>query len=175
MVPRLLLPIVSALLLLPTIGHGQAPAPGPEHQALGFWIGSWEVEAEGHPNPLFPEGEYHATMTAEWFQGGFHVLCNYDWTGALGPYSELNVLGFDPGSEAHYSYGIDGFGGGSIFRGPRQGNTFVYSTEMDVEGQSVVFRRTVTNASPGLITWTSELSVDGDPWILAGEARATRQ
>ena len=64
MVPRIFLPLAFALFLLPAIGHGQAPAPGPEHQALGFWIGSWEVEAEGHPNPLFPEGEYHATMTA---------------------------------------------------------------------------------------------------------------
>jgi hypothetical protein len=47
--------------------------------------------------------------------------------------------------------------------------------EIEIEGRPAIFRWTVTDASPGLITWTSEVSVDGGPWILAGEARATRK
>ena len=171
---RLAVALISALLMFPAIGQAQAPTPTPGHQALGIWIGTWQIEAEAKQNPLFPEGEYHATMTAEWFQGGFHVLCNYDWTGAMGTYSELNILGYDPGTETYYNYAIDGFGGGTMFRGTMRDDVWTYAADLDVEGQSVTFRWTVRHVSPGVITWTSELSVDGGSWILAGEAKATR-
>jgi hypothetical protein len=164
-----------SLLFVFTSAQAQAPTPGPEHEALGFWIGAWEIEARAHPNPLFPEGEYRATMTAEWYRSGFNVLCDYDWTGALGPYAELNVLGYDAGSGEYIVFGIDGFGGNSVFRGERQGDAWPYTMEMEVEGRPAAFRWTVTNQSPGVITWTSEISVEGGPWILAGEARATRK
>jgi len=178
MVPRLAGLMVVALLLSPAVGRGQAPTPSPEHQALGFWIGRWDLEGEAHPNPLFPEGEYRATMTAEWFQGGFHVMCDYDWTGALGPYRELNVLGYGTpvdGYEGYYQFFVDGFGSGSLSRGTRDGNIWTYINRTNLEGQEVTFRWTVTDESPGLITWTSEVSLDGGPWILAGEMRATRR
>ena len=172
---RLAVALVSALLIFPGATWAQEPTPTPEHQALSFWIGTWQIEAEAKPNPLFPEGKYSARMTADWFQGGFHVLCHYDWTGVLGAYSELNILGYDPAAAAYYNYAIDGFGGGTIFRGPMDEDVWTYTADLAVEGQSMTFRWTVRNASPGVITWTSELSVDGGPWILAGEARAMRQ
>jgi hypothetical protein len=175
MIARLATSALATLILLPAPGQAQTPAPGAEHEALAFWIGSWRIEAQGFANPLFPEGQYAATLTAEWFPGQSHVLCKYEWTGALGPYSELNVLGYDPTTDAYYSFAIDSFGGGTVFRGPREGKTWIYSAEMDIDGDAIVFRWTVTDASPGVITWTSEISVAGGPWILAGEARATRQ
>ena len=170
-----LISMAVSLLCLPNIGSAQAPSPGPEQQVLGFWIGSWEVEAQAHPNPLFPEGEYRASMTAEWYRSGFNVLCDYDWTGALGPYAELNVLGYDGASGEYVVFGIDGFGGNSVFRGEREGDTWEYIMDIEVDGTPAKFRWTVTNQSPGLITWTSEISIEGGAWILAGEATATRK
>ena len=167
--------LTSALLILAVTGQAKAPTPGPEHQALAFWIGTWHIEAEGKPNPLFPEGEYRATMTGEWFQGGFHVVCHTDWTGALGAYSVLKSVGYDPVTEDYYIYTIDGRGGGTVYRGTMRDDVWTYTAEMTLEGKPLTFRWTIRNPSPGVITWTSNLSIDGGPWILAGEARATRQ
>jgi len=164
-----------ALVLPAAAGQAQEAKPGPEHEKLGFWIGEWKIEAEAKPNPLFPEGAYHATMTAEWFEGGFQVLCRYDWTGALGPYAELNVMGYDQVKGQYFAYGIDGLGGNLEFFGPLDENVFTYLAEFEAEGTQVAFRWTVTDVSPGVITWTSEISIDGGEWILAGEAKATRQ
>ncbi len=170
-------PIVAtiALLLAATAGQAQEAKPGPEHEKLGFWIGEWQIEAEAKPNPLFPEGPYYGAMTAEWFEGGFHVLVRTDWTGALGPYAELNILGYDPLAEEYFNYAVDGLGSNMVFTGPAEDNVFTYLAEFEAEGTHVAFRWTVTDVSPGVITWTSELSIDGGPWILAGEAKATRQ
>jgi hypothetical protein len=170
-------PIVAttALLVAAAAGQAQEAKPGPKHQKLAFWIGEWTIEAEAKPNPLFPEGPYNATMTAEWFEGGFQVLCRYNWTGALGPYAELNIMGYDQVNGEYFNYAIDGLGGNMVFTGPAEDNVFTYLAEFEAEGTHVAFRWTVTDTSPGVVTWTSELSIDGGPWILAGEARATRR
>ena len=148
--------------------------PTEEHKSLGFWIGTWDLEARAHPNPLFPEGEYQATMTADWFPGEFHVFCRFEWTGAMGPFSELNMLTYDAASQDYLVISIESFGGTTLFRGKPRGDSWPFITEMNVEGKTIAFRWTVNNESPGLITWTSELSADGGEWILAGECRATR-
>jgi hypothetical protein len=46
---------------------------------------------------------------------------------------------------------------------------------MKAEGKSIKYRWTVKDESPGLITWTSELAIDGGPWILGGKAKAVRE
>ena len=171
---RTVIGVIFTLIYFAVIMQAQAQTSDPEHKKLEFWIGKWKIEAEAKPNPLFPEGKYYATMTAEWFEGQYHVLCRYNWTGALGPYSELNVLGYDPEAKACYNYAIDSFGGKSVWTGTVKGNVWTYSTEMKAEGKPVVFRWSVVDVSPGVITWKSELSVDGGPWILAGEAKAKR-
>jgi hypothetical protein len=101
-------------LFLAAASEAQEAKPGPEHERLGFWVGDWKIEAEAKSNPLFPEGSYYATMTGEWFEGGFQVLCRYDWTGAMGPYPELNVMGYDQLTQQYFSYGIDGLGVGRV-------------------------------------------------------------
>jgi hypothetical protein len=175
MMRRAAIVVTVSLLAGAVATQAQQAQPGPEHEALGFWIGEWRIEAEAKPNPLFPEGPYNATMTAEWFPGGFQVLCRYDWTGAMGPYAELNVMGYDQLKGEYFNYAIDGLGGNMVFTGPAQDNVFTYLSEFEAEGTHIAFRWTVTDVSPGVITWTSEVSMDGGEWILAGEAKGTRR
>ena len=86
-----------ALIFLGMAALAQESGPSAEHQKLGFWIGTWKIEAEGMETPLWPAGKYSAVMTAEWFEGEFHAICRYKWGGAMGDYSELNILGYDAG------------------------------------------------------------------------------
>jgi hypothetical protein len=114
-------------------------------------------------------------MTAEWFEGEFHVICRYKWAGTMGAYSELNIFGYDPGAAEYYCYAIDGVGTGLAFKGTAKENVWTYVTDMKAEGKAIKFRWTVRDEAPGLITWKSEISIDGGPWILGGEAKAVRQ
>jgi len=152
----------------------QAQTPDPQQKKLGFWIGKWKIEAEAKPNPLFPEGKYYATLTAEWFEGEHHVLCHYKWTGAMGAYSGLEILGYDPETNKCYNYAIDSFGSGMVFKGTVKENIWTYIADLKVEGKAVKFRWSVVDVSSDVIIWKSELSIDGGPWILAGEAEATK-
>jgi len=164
--------LVFVLVLLGMYIQAQAQTPSADHKKLGFWIDTWKIEAEGMETPLWPAGKYNATMTAEWFEGEFHVICSYKWTGAMGDYSELNLLGYDPGTGEYYSYGIDGYGSGYVYKGTAKENVWTYVADMKAEGKAIKFRWTVVDESSGLITWKSELSIDGGPWILGGEAKA---
>ena len=56
------------------------------------------------PVALWPAGKYNATMIAEWFEGEFHVICRYKWTGAMGDYSGLEVLGYNADAGGYYGY-----------------------------------------------------------------------
>jgi hypothetical protein len=171
---RMVFGLVLALVFLGMHTLAQEPAPSPEHKKLGFWIGTWKVEAEGKETPLWPAGKYNATLTAEWFEREFHVICRYKWTGAMGDYSGLEILGYDAGAGEYYDYSIDGYGSGMVFKGTPKDNIWTYVADMKSEGKPIKFRWTVKNESPGLISWKSEISIEGGPWILGGEAKATR-
>ena len=164
-----------ALVFLGVYAQAQMPTPSAEHQKLGFWIGTWEIEGRTVETPFWTPGEFHATMNAEWFEGKFHVICRYKWGGAWGDYSELNILGFDAAVGEYYRYAIDGYGTGNHFKGTMKENVWTYLADTNIEGKAVKYRWTVVDESPGLIMWKSEMSIDGGPWILAGDAKAVRE
>ena len=70
---------------------------------------------------------------------------------------------------------IDGFGSGSVFKGTVKENVWTYIADSKIEGKDIKFRWTAIDESPGLITGKSELSINGSPWILGGEAKAVRE
>jgi len=172
---RIFFALAFVLIFCVTYVQTQAPTPSPQHKKLGFWIGTWKIEGEGKETPLWPAGKYNATMTAEWFEGGFHLILRTKWSGAMGDYSELGILGYDSGTDKYYQYAIDEFGAGLAFYGTAKENVWTYIADMIVEEEPVKFRHTVRDESPGLITWKSELSIDGGPWILGGECKAVRE
>ena len=167
--------LILVSVFLGMYAQAQEPAPSPEHKKIGFWIGTWKIEAEGKETPLWPAGKYYGTLTAEWFEREFHVICRYKWSGAMGDYSALEILGYDRGAVEYYDYCIDGYGSGMVFKGTVEKNVWTYMADTKSEGKAIKFRWTVKDESPGLITWKSEISIDGGPWLLGGEAKAVRQ
>jgi hypothetical protein len=163
------------LFLFVAVIQSQTPIPEPEHKKLGVWIGKWKIEGEAKQNPIFPEGKYYATMTCEWLDGGFHVFSHTKWTGAMGPYTEYLILGYDNADKTFYGYDFESFGGKTVFMGTLKENVFIYMADFIFEGKPVAYRWTVTDVKPGEISWTSELSIEGAPWALIGESKAVRE
>jgi len=172
---RIIISLAFVLVFCAICVQAQALEPSSQHKKLGFWIGTWKIEAEGMETPLWPAGKYYGTMTAEWFEAEFHVICRIKWSGAMGDYRELDVLGYDLGAGEYYALAIDGFGSGYFYKGTAKEKVWTYMAKMKAEGKTIKFRWTVKDESPSLITWTSELSIDDGPWILGGKAKAVRE
>ena len=66
-------------LAVPRLALAQAqaagpPAPGPEVQRLGFWVGTWHYESANATG----------TLTYEWMTGGFSVIGREEGTDRVG-------------------------------------------------------------------------------------------
>ncbi len=142
---RIIFALAFVLVFCAIYVQAQAPTPNPQHKKLGFWIGTWKIEGEGKETPMWLAGKYYATMTAEWFEGRFHVILHTKWSGAMGDYSELGILGYDPGFGKYYQYAIDEFGTGLAFYRTVKENVWTYITDTKVEGKPVKFRHTVVD------------------------------
>src|SRR5262245_9252036 len=85
------------LALAGTLGMAQAPSgppkPGPEHQKLARFVGTWNGKAEMKPGPFGPGGPMTWTETCDWFEGGFSVVCKSDGKGPMGAIKGLGIIG----------------------------------------------------------------------------------
>src|SRR5215203_1487942 len=73
-----------------------APKPGPEHQRLGYFVGTWTTEGATQPGPMGPGGKMTSTDSCEWFEGKFAVVCRGSGTSPMGPGKELALLSYSP-------------------------------------------------------------------------------
>src|SRR5688500_18254741 len=94
MTRRFALLIVCAVsIVLVQLGLGaQAPQPqkpGPEHQRLAYFVGTWTGDGEMKPGPFGPGGKMSSKDTCEWFEGGFVVVCRGDGKSPMGPIKNL--------------------------------------------------------------------------------------
>lgn len=77
------------------IASGQAPAkPGPEHEALGIWVGTWKAEGKNVAGDAI--GKTSSEITCEWFAGRFQVVCRVKETDPLGSFTFEAVLAYSP-------------------------------------------------------------------------------
>ena len=74
--------LAASVAALVVVGHlavlaqaPPAPKPGPEHQKLAYFVGTWTNEGEMKPSPMGPGGKITGKDTCEWFEGGFSVIC----------------------------------------------------------------------------------------------------
>ena len=150
----------------------QQPKPGPEHEQLGYFIGTWHYGGEFR---VEPEGKFSATVTCEWFSGGFHVLCRAQGSGDRGPIEELGIFGYSRVDRAFTWYAIGRTGGGTrVNLGTRQGNTWTYEWEGRVGGKPAKFRYSFTEETPTAFTYRLERSVEGGPWTAVIEAKGSK-
>lgn len=77
-----------------------APKPGPEQKALGYFAGKWSSEGEMKPGPFGPGGKMTSVDTCEWFAGGFQLVCRGQGSGAMGPMTTLGIIAYNSTEKA---------------------------------------------------------------------------
>jgi hypothetical protein len=166
-------------LAVPCLAFGQAqaappPKPGPEVQKLGYYLGTWNIEADVKAGPFGPAGKISSTSTCEWFAGGFQLVCRAEGTGPTGKSTELEIFAYDAGAKAYTYYGITSSGGSDSAKGSFTGNTLTWLWNGKAEGKPAKFRYTEVEVSPTSHTIKVDYSVADGPWKVIEEGKATK-
>ena len=172
-------PLLLAVLLLSApaaFAQGAAPAPGPEHKRLGYFVGKWNVEGELKPGPMGPGGKYTASDTCEWFEGGFSVICRTEGKMPTGPAKSIGILSYSAEEKVYTYYGTDNSGMtmASVPRGTLQGGTWTYTDESMMGGQKMKSRVTIKEVSPTQHTFRMEFAGPDGKWMPVMEAKNTK-
>jgi len=164
------------LLLTPTLALAEAaPKPGPEIQALGYYVGSWQGHGEAKPGLFGPGGKLSSEIGCEWFTGGHHVVCRGEEHGPTGTRAFMALKSYDAQAHTYSEYSISNRGESEYDRGGTlAGNTLTWLLEQDAGGgKKVKIRYIEVRVSPDRYTYKTEASLDGGPWtvLAAGEIR----
>jgi hypothetical protein len=154
----------------------QAPAPGPEHARLGYFVGKWNAEGEMKPGPMGPGGKMKSSDTCEWFEGKFSVICRSEGTTPMGPTKSIGILGYSPEEKVYTYYGVDNSNMtmASVPKGTVKGDTWTYNDEGTMGGKKVKTRVTIKELSPTAYTFNMELQGPDGKWIPMMESKNTK-
>jgi hypothetical protein len=164
------------VVMLASYGLAQPPAPkpGPEHKAMGYFVGKWTGEADVKPGPMGPGGKMTSADTCDWFGDGFHVVCRGEGKGALGAMKTMGILSYDANGKSYRFYGLDSMGMAELSTGTKSGSAWTFSAESNIGGQKFKSRYTITETSPTSYTFKWETSADGTKWATLIEGKASK-
>lgn len=154
-----------------------APKPGPEHQKLGYFVGTWNSIGEMKPSPFGPGGKMISTESCEWFQGGFAVVCRSAGTSPMGGTKGLGIMGYNAEEKVYTYYAVDNspMNMASVPRGTIQGDTWTYNDEAMMGGKKIKSRFVIKIASPTSYSFRWELEEGPDKWTPILEGKATKK
>ena len=145
--------------------------PGPEHEALGYFVGSWSTEGQVNDNPMMPAGPFTGMDKCDWFDGKFAVVCKNKGSGPMGDNTSIGILSYSSmaGVYTYYGIGSDGMAMTTVPRGTRDGKTWVYNDD----GEMGKNRYTIVQVSD--TSYTFEWEVEGpDGWMTIMEGKSTK-
>jgi len=156
--------------------QAQAPKPTPEHQRLGYFVGTWTTEGEMKPGPMGPGGKMTSKDRCEWFEGRFAVVCHATGTTPMGPAKSIGILSYSSEEKVYTYYGIDNSGMvmTAAARGKVQDDTWTYTDEGMMGGQKYQSRVTIKPLSPTAYTFSMEMQGPDGKWAPFVEAKSTK-
>jgi hypothetical protein len=170
-----------AVLLLGFVSHAsaqppQAPKPGPEHQKLGYFVGTWTINGEMKPGPFGAGGKMSGTSTCEWFEGRFAVICRGSGQSPMGSMKEVSILSYSTEEKVYTYYGVESSGMTmtTVPKGTVQGDTWTFIDEGIMGGQKMKGRVTLKEVSPTEYTFTMEFQGPDGKWTPLMESRNTK-
>ena len=152
-----------------------APAkPGPEHQKLSAFVGTWNSEGQAQDSPYGPAGKLSAVDTYEWLPGGFFLSHKWDVKQGNTQFQGLEIIGYDGRNKAYTSRFFDSMGNSGTLRARVQGNAWTWTGDSEVAGKPIKERCTVVVVRADVYTNKCEYSTDGAKWLPNFEQRSTR-
>ena len=175
MTKTLLLAVATLALSVPEFAQPPQEKPGPEHQALGHFVGNWKIEGKVAPGPMGPGGPFSGTETCRTIDGGFHIVCDTKGTGALGDMKGHMSMTWDRHAKTYRFFGVNNTPDAEFGTGTYKGNTWTFNSEMIMNGKKFRSRFTLVETSPTVHTVKFEVSEDGKQWVTFMEGKSTKQ
>ena len=165
-----------AVVCFTLTGAQEAPKPGPEHERLAFWVGTWTNEVEIKENPMMPAGKMTSTDRCEWFDGKFAVVCHTESEGPMGSTKEIGILGYSSDLKAYTYYGVESSGMAmtTVPTGKLDGKTWVYNDESMMGGTKVKSRYTIVETSDTTYTFKWEVQGQDGQWMTVMEGKGKK-
>jgi uncharacterized protein DUF1579 len=166
----------AVLVATPAARAEEPPKPGPEHQKLAYFAGTWTSDGELKANPVMPAGKYTSKDECQWFKGGFALKCDSKGTGPTGPMESASFVGYNAEEKVYTVYGIDSTGmvPSTVAKGSVQGDTWVFTDESKMGGKMVKTRYTMKQLTPTSYTFKWEMQGEGGAWSTVMEGKSTK-
>jgi hypothetical protein len=133
----------------------EQPVPGPGHQRLGAFVGTWATEGEITAGP---PGKVKATDTYEWLPGGFFLLHRWDAHMPDGRTQGVEIIGYDAASQTYPMYSFDSAGNVGTMRAHVDGDAWTF------EGESLRFTGGFRDGGETFAGAWEQRSGDGTEW-----------
>ena len=153
------------------------PTPAPELKKLDFLAGDWTTEGTFVPGPPgTPPAKFTTTSHAGWMDGNFFLVENGESNmEGMGKMKELVVMGYDPDQKAYTYRNFNSMGQSELSLGKLDGDTWIWTGDEHFGGMTMKGRVTLKVLSPTSYTTKFELSMDGNEWFQAMEAKSTKK
>ena len=168
--------IMACIAVAGASGQGQeVRKPGPEHSNLARFVGTWKMEGKMNPGPMGPGGPFSGSETCRLFEGGFHIVCDSEGTGAMGAMKGHMMLTYDAAAKKYRYFAVNNTPTAEMAEGTYAGNTWTWKSEMTDGGKKMWSMFTITETSPTVHTFTWKMSEDGQKWMTMMEGKSTKQ
>jgi hypothetical protein len=170
----LLIPAAWLVLVATALAQMQPPAPGPELKKLDYFAGSWTLTGEMKPGAMGPGGTMTENEKCDWMEGNFYLVCHSDYKSSMGNGTGISVLGYSNDDKAYTYREFNSWGEFDDSRGTVDGDTWSWSNDEKMGGQTMKGRFTMKILSPTAYDFTFEMSQDGTKWTNVMDGKATK-
>jgi hypothetical protein len=148
-----------------------APKPAPELKRLEYFVGTWAAEGEIRPGPLGPGGRFTGTNRVAWMEGGFFLVTQSEFSGAMGRGTETAYMGWDSDAKTYTYDSFNSLGEADHARGTLDGDTWTWISETRIGDRTMQGRLTQRVRSATAYDFEFETSFDGKSWTTVLEGR----
>ena len=168
----------SALLLgiaLTARSQTETAKPAPELKKLDFFAGTWSAEGEIKPGPMGSGGKFTGTNRVRWMDGGFFLVTDSEFSGAMGKGTETAYMGYDSENKMYTYDSFNSLGEVDHAKGNLSGSTWTWLSETRVGLETMKGRLTITELSATAYNFRFEISRDGTTWSTVLEGKDTKK
>jgi Protein of unknown function (DUF1579) len=167
--------VALGLALTSSVPAQEITKPAPELRKLDVFVGTWIADGEMKAGPMGAGGKFTATNQVRWMDGGFFLVTQSEFSGAIGKGVETAYMGYDS-NEKMYTYdSFNSLGEASHARGRVNGNTWTWLSETRIGAQTMKGRLTITMVSATAYNFQFETSADGRTWKTVLKGKDTKK
>ena len=151
-----------------------APKPGAEQKALERFVGTWKLEGTMEASPMGPGGKFSGTERCRMYEGGWHLVCDTTGKGPMGDMAGHFIMTYDRSAKEYRYFAINTMADAEIATGTLSGNTWTFTSTMDMGGQKIHSRFLLTEDTPTRHSLKWDMSMDGKNYKTMMSGTATK-